>query len=103
MGASRRKRKRYRRQALKGPLRGDRPKSPVTGSGGVSGLWADATRGELRLLRHAIREDWPVPDERRPTIIDEVSQILQSGDIRRALAVVWVFLEADRQNLPPEQ
>jgi hypothetical protein len=40
--------------------------------GGTCGLWADTSRSELRLLRQAIRRGWPVPQERRGPIMEEV-------------------------------
>jgi hypothetical protein len=99
---SREKRKRYRRQAEEAALRGDRTKPSAGGWGGFCGDWETASRGELRLLRRAIREDWPIPGCRRGPIIEEVSQILDSGDTRRALAAISVLAEADLYNLKLE-
>src|SRR5260370_5481826 len=53
--------------------RGDRGDPPARGgSGGRCGLWADASLSELRLLRKAIRQGWPVPQERCGPIMEEV-------------------------------
>jgi hypothetical protein len=69
----------------------------------ASGLWSDASPSDLRLLREAIRSDWPVPDERRPRIIAEVSPLVHAGQDRVAIAAAWVLVEADRANLRAEE
>ena len=63
-------------------------------------------RGDLRLLRRAIREGWPIPEESRRFLLDRVRRILQNPDSvpegirgRVVIGAVWVFLEADRENL----
>ena len=63
-------------------------------------------RGDLRLLRRAIREGWPLPEESRRVLLDRVQRILQNPDSvpegirgRVVIGAVWVFLEADRENL----
>jgi hypothetical protein len=70
----------------------------------VSGLWADASLSNLRLLRRAIRGGWPVPVERRGPIMEEVLAPLREGNApaRRAIALAWVALEADGHNLALE-
>jgi hypothetical protein len=65
-------------------------------------LWADASRGELRLLRHAIRHGWDVPDERRRPIMDAVCEVSEAayaaGDYTRFFAAVHVIIEAEAHN-----
>jgi hypothetical protein len=51
------------------------------------------------LLRRAVRQDWPIPDERRDGIIEEVSSLIDSDRARVAISVAWVYIEADRANL----
>ena len=100
---SRRKRKRERQRAAQAaPRRGDREDPPPGGEGGVaSGLWADASLSELRLLRQAIREGWPVPPERCGPIMEEVLAPFHRKGTRHRLilALFRVALDADRANL----
>src|SRR5690348_8127301 len=98
--ASRRRRKRERRQAEHAAGRGDRRPAPAPGgSGGECGLWVDAPRSELLLLRAAIHRGWPVPFHRRPLILAEVAAGLDSPRQRHVIATARVFLTADRANL----
>ena len=63
------------------------------------GVWSDAARAELLLLRRAIREGWPVPAARRPGILAEALTLARSADERLTLAAVRVFIDADRVSL----
>lgn len=63
-------------------------------------------RGDLRLLRRAIRAGWPIPDESRRVLLDRVSHLLHEPETvpegirtRAVFRAAWVFLEADRENL----
>lgn len=63
-------------------------------------------RGDLRLLRRAMREGWPIPEESRRVLLDRVSRIIHEPEgvpegvrTRATLAAAWVVLEADRENL----
>ena len=63
-------------------------------------------RGDLRLLRRAIREGWPIPEESRRVLLDRVHRIIQERDAipegirtRVVLGAAWVVIEADRENL----
>src|SRR6516165_7715996 len=101
-GRSRRARKRYRRKACLGEAdqRGDCPETSSGengwGVGGQSaGLWSDASLSELRLLRKAIRHNWPIPPDRRRRIIDEIFFPLRNGQalpVRQILGRAWVVL-----------
>jgi hypothetical protein len=51
------------------PPPGDRPREKTAGVKFL-GDWANATRGDLVLFRKAIKEDWPVPLERRGPLIE---------------------------------
>jgi hypothetical protein len=78
--------------------RGDRSTPPARGQGaGVS--WADATRSELVLLRHAINKDWPIAQHRRRPILDDIVRHLESAEPRTAIGVARVVLAADQSNL----
>jgi hypothetical protein len=106
--AARKKRKRYRDMSTKALSGGDRSASPTNsgGSGGslpksphpISGLWCDPSTSELRLLRKAINADWPVPEERRRPIIEEIFPAID-GPPRLALAVTRVVIAAEAANL----
>lgn len=63
-------------------------------------------RGDLRLLRRAIREGWPIPEESRLVLLERVRLILQDPETvpegirtRAILGAVKVIVEADRENL----
>jgi hypothetical protein len=111
---SRRKRKRERQQAdaqadMAAERRGDRCPTPPEDSGkplrgvrgAVAGLWANASRSELVLLRHAIRERWPIPEDRRGPCLEEVfSRLHDKGTpTRLLLTTTGVFLAANKHNL----
>ena len=113
---SRRKRKRYRRltqaQGTQASRRGDRPETqgttpdtpiPSGGWGEIVELWSDASRGDLVLLRHAVRENWPIPVERRPPIIEALGNLIGNADARRVIGIARVFLAMDRVNLEAER
>lgn len=65
--------------------------------------WLIPTRGDLLLLRKAIREGWDVPAGRRATVIDEVCELMKSEDARLTLAVAGVVLDAAGHNLEVER
>jgi hypothetical protein len=128
---SRRKRKRYRSLAVNASLRGDRTGPPTDfgfprGVGGqvceerenkcvpalggragesergqLLGDWKNAIRGELLLLRKAIKEGWPVPFERRHSLMHAaLAGALREGkSIRHRVAAAWVVIDADLHDL----
>ena len=59
------------------------------------------TNADLLLIRQAIREDWPVPDDARRAIIEELFQEVDTdcSDVRRFLAIVRVFLAMVKANI----
>jgi hypothetical protein len=60
-------------------------------------LWADASRSDLLLLRKAIRQRWPVLEERRGPIMEAVLSRFRAGaPDRKLIAAAWVMLDADR-------
>ena len=63
--------------------------------------WGESTKADLLLIRQAIREDWPVPDDVRRAIIEELFQEVDtdSSDVRRFLAVARVFLAMVKANI----
>lgn len=63
-------------------------------------------RGDLRLLRRAIREGWPIPEESRRVLLDRVYRTLQDPETvsegirtRALLGAAWVVHGTDRENL----
>ena len=69
--------------------------------GAAAGLWADASRSDLLLLRRAIREGWLVPAERRGPILEEVCSRFEDNNAttRLSLAIARVVLDASNYNL----
>lgn len=72
-------------------------KSP--GSCGGWGKGVPTKRSDLVLLRRAISEDWPVPENVQRTIVAELGGELRTKDARRFLAVARAFLEMQAANL----
>jgi len=65
------------------------------------GGWGECTKADLLLIRQAIREDWPVPDDVRRSIIEELFQEVSTdcSDVRRFVAIVRVFLAMVKGNI----
>jgi hypothetical protein len=86
---SRRKRKRGRREA-----------EATAKTPGGWGQGAPTTNADLLLVRQAIREDWPVPDEVRRAITEELLQEVGTDannvDVRRFVAIARVILAMAR-------
>ena len=57
--------------------------------------------GNAGLVRQAIREDWPVPDDVRRAIIEELFQEVDSdcSDVRRFLAITRVIMAMSKANI----
>ena len=91
--SSRRKRKRERHKAEA------TAKIPKTSGGWGQGT--PTTNADLLLIRQAIREDWPVPDDVRRAIIEELFQEVDtdSSDVRRFLAIARVILAMVKANI----
>jgi hypothetical protein len=71
------------------------------------GLWAEASRSDLALLRRAIRENWAVPLERRGTILSEVFALMKiaarAGNPGKVIAGARVCMEAAEYNMALER
>ena len=91
--SSRRKRKRERRTAEA------TAKAPGTCAGW--GQDTPTTNADLLLIRQAIREDWPVPEDVRRAIIEELFQEVDtdSSDVLRFVAIVRVILAMVKDNI----
>jgi len=91
--SSRRKRKRERRIA--------EATANFLNSQGGWGQGTPTTNADLLLIRQAIREDWPVPDDVRRAIIEELFQEVDTdcSDVRRFLAIVRVILAMVKANI----
>jgi hypothetical protein len=59
----------------------------------------ELSRSDLRDVRRAIRERWPVPEEVRRRAIDSAAGMVEHGGDARKLAAIRVLLDADRLNL----
>lgn len=62
-------------------------------------------RADLRLIRTAIRQGWPIPVESRVILMDRVNALLENPEAipegireRVTLAAAWLTLEATREN-----
>jgi hypothetical protein len=56
-------------------------------------------RANLRLIRRAIREGWPLPKEKRVALMRHLSGIINTGHTCNCLAAIRCILEADQANL----
>jgi hypothetical protein len=113
--SSRRKRKRERRQADDAGLRGDREKSLPSPPPAppyservretLCADWTTASRSDLLLFRKAIKEDWPIPFERRRPLMATALSPLSRKDtpFRRVLAIARLALAADLHDLEMEE
>jgi hypothetical protein len=72
------------------------------GKGQLRGDWENASLSDLVQLRKAIKENWPVPFERRPTLLEAVSTLLDGEDERLILSACQVFVAAEYHNLKLE-
>jgi hypothetical protein len=63
-------------------------------------------RAELRLVARAIREEWPIPPEARPELVNEALRAMRGAsallDGRTLIASMRVILAANAQNLQGE-
>jgi hypothetical protein len=106
---NRRKQRRWRRSHCHGgnaaqPVQQAQPIGLPTAAGTkTAGLWADASRGELLLIRKAIRERWDMPEARRLTLLHEIYPLSDTDDVRLVLAVTRVFLDAQEANMEEER
>lgn len=91
---SRKKRKRYRLRTA------------ATASGpGTCGGWGQGlptSRSDLVLLRKAINQDWPVPDNVRLAIVGELNCEIGSPDGHWFLAVARSFVAMEAANIRDE-
>jgi hypothetical protein len=52
----------------------------------------------LRLIRRAIREGWPIPPEQRAVLVAHLTAIIESGHARNSIAAARCLLAAARAN-----
>jgi hypothetical protein len=59
-------------------------------------------RGDLLLIRKAIRERWPTPAATRQAIVDRLSQLLDeantAGNVRMQLAILATYIDMEGDN-----
>ena len=89
---SRTARKRYRRKLAKATAN-----SPKSAGGWGQGSLA---RGDCRLIRHAIREGWDVPEHVRNLIVNDVFAVFTDDEAkpRLQIAATWAIIEIVRDN-----
>lgn len=93
-----RQRRKRRQQASRTPPRPGGRGEPVRGP---SGAWDKTpTRGELQLVGLAVRRDWPVRPELRPTIVEFAFRPIYDDDApaRLVIGAALVALDMDRAN-----
>ena len=56
------------------------------------------TRSDVVLIGRAVRGGWPIPDEKRTAIVEQLMATLQSDDDRLAISVARVVLAMEEQN-----
>ena len=57
-------------------------------------------RQDARLILRAVREGWPVSQERRPQIVRRLAEVIQQAKDARVVALcAKVFVEMDRREL----
>jgi hypothetical protein len=57
------------------------------------------TLSDLVLLRRAIRADWPISEDVRQAIVDELGDELGTSNQRRSIALLRTFLAMADANL----
>lgn len=64
------------------------------------GLWGQRvpTRGDLRLLRRAVREGWPMCAEMREMLIRQTNKAMETGPPRQVIGAARVMIAADEAN-----
>jgi len=69
--------------------------------GQLCGDWENASLSDLRLLRHAIKQNWPVPHESRDILMAAVFSRIHREDRtdRLILAACEVAVAAEEHNL----
>jgi len=60
--------------------------------------WGSASLSDLILLRKAIKENWPVPSERRRPLLEAVFSNLNSENARLVISACQVALTAEEHN-----
>ncbi len=62
-----------------------------------------AGRYNMALLRRAIRSDWPIPEEARSIVAEQMTKIVKSSrKIRDKVAAAKVLVDADKVNVSRE-
>jgi hypothetical protein len=90
--ASRQKRKRHRRQQQAAGV-GDRELLP---SGILGQDTSTPGRANLRLIRRAIRADWPIPTEKKKALVRHLSAVaIHCPHTWSRLAAIMALVEAD--------
>ena len=65
---------------------------------GYGAICALLTRSDDVLIGRAVRGRWPIPDEKREAIVEQLMATLQSDDDRLAITVARVVLAMEERN-----
>jgi hypothetical protein len=115
MGASRKKRKRYRAREQSAPeATATNEGKTLPTAGNARGLWGQSavlTRGDLALIRSAVNTDWPVRESMRRRLVaaifegfDELDQNPHSPSADRwSIAAARTVIAMDAANIRAER
>lgn len=60
-------------------------------------------KGEVALIRRALHERWPIPQDVREKLAEQMRKLLSDGSAKLQVAASRVLIEADKLNLQDEQ
>ena len=99
--ASRRQRKRKRLEVEPSTSAGEATaKTPGFAGGWGRGL--PRQRGDLAMIRRAVREGWETPQSVKDRVMDELMREFEAADDRQAIRIVRLFIAIDRANIDAE-
>ena len=77
-------------------------KNKAKGAGTCRKLWGSGgavTRSDIHLIEKAIRQRWPVLEEKRPALVERLMQVFgDSTDSRLVIAAARALVAMDAQN-----
>jgi hypothetical protein len=75
------------------------------GRGGKGGEYGSQQTSDTRLVERAIRQRWPIPEDRRPAIMDRLIQVATGEGVsdRNRVVAARALLAADALNMQQEK
>ena len=55
-------------------------------------------QSDLNMLGRALRENWPIPQEKRQTIVDRVVKVVETGDFDQVTKAAAVLVQMSKVN-----